>query len=145
MAQLVKNSRAMWGTWVGKIPWRRERLHTPVFWPGEFHGLYSIVNRVTKSQTLNSFHSQDHKKGQQQCCSLNFSFLFFSFGLFVSFIFYFIYLLREKERKKESAVAQSCPTLCDPVDCTLPGSSIHGIFQVRILEWVVIFFSKGSS
>ena len=45
VAQLVKNPPAMWETWVnpwvGKIPWRRERLPTPVFWPGEFHGLYS--------------------------------------------------------------------------------------------------------
>jgi len=39
VAQLVKNLPIMWETW--KIPWRRERLHTPVFWPGEFHGLYS--------------------------------------------------------------------------------------------------------
>ena len=41
VAQLVKNLPAMWDPWVGKIPWRRERLSTPVFWPGEFHGLYS--------------------------------------------------------------------------------------------------------
>ena len=41
VAQLVKNPPAMWETWVGKFPWRRERLPTPVFWPGEFHGLYS--------------------------------------------------------------------------------------------------------
>ena len=41
--------------------------------------------------------------------------------------------------------AQSCPTLCDPMDCSLPGSSIHGIFQERVLEWVAIFFSRGSS
>ena len=40
-------------------------------------------------------------------------------------------------------VAQSCPTLCDPMDCSLPGSSIHGIFQARVLEWVAISFSKG--
>ena len=38
--------------------------------------------------------------------------------------------------KSESEVAQSCPTLCDPVDCSLPGSSVHGILQARILEWV---------
>ena len=37
---------------------------------------------------------------------------------------------------------QSCPTLCDPMDCSLPGSSIHGIFQARILEWVAIVFSE---
>ena len=37
---------------------------------------------------------------------------------------------------------QSCPTLCDPMDCSLPGSSVHGIFQARILEWVAIAFSR---
>ena len=42
-------------------------------------------------------------------------------------------------------VTQSCPTLCDPMDCRLPGSSVHGILQVRILEWVAIPFSRGSS
>ena len=41
--------------------------------------------------------------------------------------------------------AQSCPTLCDPVDCSLPGSSVHGIFQARVLEWVAISFSRRSS
>ena len=39
---------------------------------------------------------------------------------------------------KQSEVAQSCPTLCDPMDCSLQGSSIHGIFQARVLEWVAI-------
>ena len=42
-------------------------------------------------------------------------------------------------------VAQSCLTLCDSMDCSLPGSSVHGILQARILEWVVIPFSRGSS
>ena len=42
-------------------------------------------------------------------------------------------------------VAQSCPTLCDPMDCSPPGSSVHEIFQARILEWVAISFSRGSS
>ena len=40
-------------------------------------------------------------------------------------------------------VAQSCPTLCEPMDCSLPGSSVHGIFQARILEWIAISFSRG--
>ena len=44
--------------------------------------------------------------------------------------------------KSESEVAQSCPTLSDPMDCSLPGSSIHGIFQARVLEWVAIAFSR---
>ena len=45
----------------------------------------------------------------------------------------------------ESEVTQSCPTLCYPMDCSLPGSSVHGIFQARVLEWVAISFSRGSS
>ena len=42
--------------------------------------------------------------------------------------------------KSESEVAQLCPTLCDPMDCSLTGSSVHGIFQVRVLEWGAITF-----
>jgi len=42
----------------------------------------------------------------------------------------------------ESEVAQSCPTLCNTMDCSLPGSSVHGIFQARVLEWGAIAFSK---
>ena len=47
--------------------------------------------------------------------------------------------------RKESLVAQLCTTLCDSMDCSLPGSSIHGIFQARPLEWVAISFSRRSS
>ena len=46
--------------------------------------------------------------------------------------------------RSESEVAQSCPTLSDPMDCSLPGSSAHGIFQARVLEWGAIAFSDGS-
>ena len=42
----------------------------------------------------------------------------------------------------EVQVAQLCPTLCDPMDCSLPGSSVHGILQAITLEWVGMFFSK---
>ena len=41
-----------------------------------------------------------------------------------------------------SPFAQLCPTLCDPMDCSLPGSSLHGILQARVLEWVAISFSN---
>ena len=44
--------------------------------------------------------------------------------------------------KSESEVAQSCPTLSDPMDCSPPGSSVHGIFQARALEWAAIAFSR---
>ena len=50
-------------------------------------------------------------------------------------------LLQCMRVKSESEVAQSCPTLQDPMDCSLPGSSVHGIFQARVLEWGAIAFS----
>ena len=51
------------------------------------------------------------------------------------------FLLQCRKVKSESEVAQSCWTLRDPMDCSLPGSSLHGIFQARVLEWVAIAFS----
>ena len=47
--------------------------------------------------------------------------------------------------ESEREVAQSCPTLCDPMDCSLSDSSVHGIFQAIVLEWIAISFSRGSS
>ena len=52
------------------------------------------------------------------------------------------FLLQCMKVKRKSEVAQSCPTLSDPMDCSLPGSSIHGIFQARVLEWGAIAFSN---
>ena len=51
------------------------------------------------------------------------------------------FLLQCMKAKRESEVAQSCPTLHDPMDCSPPGSSVHGIFQARGLEWGAIAFS----
>ena len=51
------------------------------------------------------------------------------------------FLLQCMKVKSESEVAQSCPTLSNPMDCSLPGSSVHGIFQARVLEWGAIAFS----
>ena len=51
------------------------------------------------------------------------------------------FLLQHMKVKSESEVAQSCPTLSDPMDCSPPGSSAHGIFQARVLEWGAIAFS----
>ena len=60
VAQMVKNHLQCWRSgfypWVGKVPWRRERLPTPVFWPGEFHGLYSLWGR--KELDTTEFHFQ---------------------------------------------------------------------------------------
>ena len=55
------------------------------------------------------------------------------------------FLLQCIKVKSVSEVAQSCPTLSDPMDCSLPGSSVHGVFQARVLEWGAISFSRGSS
>ena len=46
--------------------------------------------------------------------------------------------------RHESEVAQSCPTLCDPLDCSLPSSSVYGIFQAIALEWIAISFSRST-
>ena len=51
------------------------------------------------------------------------------------------FLLQCMKVKSQSEVAQSCPTLSDPMDCSPPGSSVHGIFQARVLEWGAIAFS----
>ena len=66
--------------------------------------------------------------------TLEVQFPWFSEGVIV-----FQYMLAESE------VNQSCPTLCTPVDCSLLGCSVHGILQARVLEWIAISFSRGSS
>ena len=53
------------------------------------------------------------------------------------------FLLQCMKVKSESEVTQSCPTVSDPMDCSLPSSSVHGIFQARVLEWGAITFSRG--
>ena len=62
MAELVKNLPAIRKTWVQSLgwedPWRRERLPTPVFWPGEFHGLYSPGGRKKSDATFTSLHAR---------------------------------------------------------------------------------------
>ena len=52
------------------------------------------------------------------------------------------FLLQCMKVKSEREVVQSCPTLSDPMDCSLPGSSVHGIFQAKVLEWGAIAFSR---
>ena len=57
----------------------------------------------------------------------------------------FCYFTFHMRKDSESEVAQSCLTLCEPMGCSLPGSSVHGIFQAIVLEWIAISFSRGSS
>ena len=95
--------------------WRRKWQPTPVFLPGESQGQGSLVGcRLwgrTESDTTEATWQQQQQ--QQQYMKV----------------------------KSESEVAQSYPTLSDPMDCSLPGSSVHGIFQARVLEWGAIAFS----
>ena len=56
-----------------------------------------------------------------------------------------VWYSENSEFRGGSEVAQLCPTLCNPMDCSPPGSSIHGVFQARVLEWIAISFSRGSS
>ena len=52
--------------------------------------------------------------------------------------------IHQRESLQKVLVVQSCPTLCDSMDCSPPASSVHGILHTRILEWVAISFSRGS-
>ena len=67
------------------------------------------------------------------------------YSLINSMVCSFTYSLNIHKVKSESEVTQSCPTLCDAMDCSLPGSSVHGTFQAKVLEWVAISLSRGSS
>ena len=78
---------------------------------------------------------------QQQYISLSFTEKF----RFTCCLTYLPSSFKKRKRKKESEVTQLCSTLCNPMDCSLPGSSIYGILQARVLEWVAISFSRGSS
>ena len=59
--------------------------------------------------------------------------------------FVYVFLVFFFECKVKVLVVQSYLTLCDPIDCSLPGSCVHRILQARILEWVAVPFSRGSS
>ena len=59
--------------------------------------------------------------------------------------FQHFFFFHKDQHTLRAKLLQSCPTLCDPMDCSPPGFSVQGIFQARILEWVAIFFFKGSS
>ena len=69
--------------------------------------------------------------------------MIYSAFLFFSIVAYYK-ILNIVHCESESEVAQSCPTLCDPMDCSPPGFSVHGILQPRILEWVAMLSSRGS-
>ena len=78
------------------------------------------------------------------CVRVESSLPYFFLSLILKLVFQF-QSIKCMMRESESEVAHSCPTLCDTMDCSLSGSSVHGIFQARVLEWIDISFSRGSS
>ena len=124
VAQLVKNPPAIWETWVGKIkiPWRRERLPIPVFWPGEFHRLYSPWGH--KELDMTDWLTLLFIEFTVSCVNTNLQHPWEH------------YLVSKHESESRLVVSDSLR----PLDYT-----VHGILQARILEWVAFPFSRGSS
>ena len=129
MSQLVKNPPTVRETWVWKIPWRREWLPNPVFWPGEFYGLYSpwgckeLDTTEQLSLTLKislkifAFLLKNHYCGDKRInLKINIKIIVTSEAILGS---------ENKLVIQFSSVAQSCPTLCDPMDCSTPGLPVH--------------------
>ena len=124
VCQCRRCKRCGFHPWVGKIPWRRAWQPTPVFLPGESHGQRSLAGYSPWGRTES--HMTEAHLVPENILRTNF---------------------QNKKQKllciyEWLIVAQSCPTLCDPMDCSPPGSSVHGILQARILECVAILFSN---
>ena len=183
VAQLVKNLPATWETWFWSLgwedPWRRERLPTPVFWPGEFLFHFPILGgcccicvylNVMPSWTgLSDFHFHFTRScsliqkltsertmrlqlleglsqpyiwpAYQRACAgshrtkaVDHFSLSFSAAVLTCYYWWVCVL-----------VTQLFPTLCYPMDCSPPGFSVYGILQARILEWIAMPSSRGSS
>ena len=120
-----------------------------------------VIQDIFGWQLPNTRYMADMIAGNGYTYVWNSVFFFFFFGLNSCKFLYFVSFKGNKTKKpwlcsdihylfpyltgkkKGSEVTQSCPTVCDPMDCSLPGSSVQGIFQARVLEWVAISSSKG--
>ena len=110
--------------------YRRQWYPTPVLLPGKSHGWRSLAGYSPRGRRESDMTERPH-----------FTSLHSSAGLVGTTSVLSISLSSELSTVQFSSVAQSCPTFLDPMDCSPPGSSIHGIFQARVLEWVAIAFS----
>ena len=106
------------------------------------HLLLHVVNFFTwSSEKMDKLISSVSVQAYNSCdFALSLQTIFFFSGL-LTWLVHFCCKLNTTHWYQFSSVAQSCSTLCDPIDGSLPGSSIHGIFQVRVLEWGAIAFS----
>ena len=122
--------------WVGKIPWRRKWEPTSVFLPGKSHGQRSLAGCSSwghkESDTAEQLTHSDPDLPQTGRYFMQIWEGDWPEGI--------LCLRRVCICPVLCMCTQSCPTLCDPVDCSPPGSSVHGISQARILEWVAFPF-----
>ena len=111
------------------------------------HGVLQarILEQTVRPSFRRSSQPRDHTCVSYLSCISKQGFFGFLFVCLFWLFFVCLFVFLPLEEVKWSEVAQSCLTLCDPMDCSLPGSSVHGIFQATVLEWVAIFFSRGAS
>ena len=129
---------------IWKISWRRQWQPSLVLLPGEWTeepgGVQSVLSQESDTAAVAAKSLQScptlrpHRRQPTRLCHP-----WDSPGKNAGVGCHF--LLQSRKVKSESEVAQSCLTLSDPMDCSLPGSSVHGIFQTRVLEWGAISFS----
>ena len=120
--QCRRHRRCLFSPRVRKIPWRRAEQPTPVFLPGESHGQRSLVGYSPRGRKELDMMEVTCTHAHMECVA----------GVFP------VLCMCAK-------TLQLCPTLCNPMDCSPPGSSVHGILHIRILEWVAMPSSRGSS
>ena len=126
---------------IHSLLWRRQWHPTPVLLPGKFHGQRSLVGcspwgceELDTTEQLH-FHFSVSCIGEGNGSPLGSSVP----GILQAWILVGChFLLQCMKVKSESEVTQLCLTPSDPMDCSLPGSSVHGIFQARVLEWCAI-------
>ena len=125
----------------GEDPLEKAWQPTPVFLPGEFYGQKSLAGYSPRD-------------GKESDTTEQLTFLMYR-DLYYTLLREVIKYLKHSKMFEQgfnhfldlqfSSVTQLCPTLCDPMDCSPPGSSVHRILQARILKWVAISFSRDSS
>ena len=108
--------------------WTRHLLYSIAFWILGTEKCWQYIAPITWQQPKQIFLNKAFDRNHFEW--------YFILSAF-NYHCYFIHVLSE--------LSQSCPTLCDPMDCSLSGSSVHGIFPARVLEWIAISFSRGPS